>query len=206
MIYRTLVPTVPYHVYAYSIQNWLGFSVDFEGKMIYRTVPYMFTHMQRCLGFPLNFGGKMLYGTYDVAGVFLELKDPGVDLLLDELNIQDLLNLLLDLDVVGQQQGGQHLPHLGEQHQSLRQQQIYRDYIQRFRIRIRTVTRFGPPGSGSFSQRYGSGSGSFSKRYRKRYGSGLEFGSFYQEKILRKTLISTVLFLLYGGKSGSVPP
>jgi hypothetical protein len=35
---------------------------------------------------------------------------------------------------------------------------------------------FGPPGSGSISQRYGSGS-----------------GSFYQAKIIRKTLISTVL-------------
>ncbi len=40
---------------------------------------------------------------------------------------------------------------------------------------------FGPPGSGSISQRYGSG-----------------FGSFYhQAKIVRKTLIPTALWLLY---------
>jgi hypothetical protein len=36
---------------------------------------------------------------------------------------------------------------------------------------------FGPPGSGSTSQRYGSGSGSF----------------YHQAKIVRKTLIPTVL-------------
>jgi hypothetical protein len=39
---------------------------------------------------------------------------------------------------------------------------------------------FGPPGSGSTSQRYGSGSGSF----------------YHQAKIVRKTLIPTVLRLL----------
>ncbi len=39
---------------------------------------------------------------------------------------------------------------------------------------------FGPPGSGSISQRYGSGSGSF----------------YQQAKIIRKTLIPTVLWLL----------
>jgi hypothetical protein len=39
----------------------------------------------------------------------------------------------------------------------------------------------GPPGSGSISQRYGSGSGS---------GSG---SFYYQAKIVRKTLIFTVL-------------
>jgi hypothetical protein len=38
---------------------------------------------------------------------------------------------------------------------------------------------FGHPGSGSVSQRYGSGS------------------SYHQEKIVRKTLIPTVLWLLY---------
>ncbi len=36
---------------------------------------------------------------------------------------------------------------------------------------------FGPPGSGSISQRYGSGSGSF----------------YYHAKIVRKTLIPTIL-------------
>jgi hypothetical protein len=40
---------------------------------------------------------------------------------------------------------------------------------------------FGPPGSGSFSQRHGSESGSF----------------YYQPKIVRKTLIPTVLWILY---------
>ncbi len=46
---------------------------------------------------------------------------------------------------------------------------------------------FGPPGSGSISQRYGSGSG---------FGSGS--GSFYhQAKIVRKTLIPNVLRLLF---------
>jgi len=45
---------------------------------------------------------------------------------------------------------------------------------------------FGPPGSGSISQRYGSGS-----------GSGFGSGSFYHHvKIIRKTLISTI-FLLF---------
>jgi hypothetical protein len=39
---------------------------------------------------------------------------------------------------------------------------------------------FGPPGSGSTSQRYGSGSGSF----------------YHQAKIVRKTLIPTVLLFL----------
>jgi hypothetical protein len=43
---------------------------------------------------------------------------------------------------------------------------------------------FGPPGSGSISHRYGSASGS---------------GSFnHKAKIVRKTLISTVLWLLFG--------
>jgi hypothetical protein len=83
--------------------------------MLYLPYLTMFTQIQIWPGF-LLISGIMLHGTYDVAGVLLELKDPGVDLLLDELNIQDLLNLLLDLGVVGQQQGGQHLPHLGEQH------------------------------------------------------------------------------------------
>jgi hypothetical protein len=40
---------------------------------------------------------------------------------------------------------------------------------------------FGPPGSGSVSHKYGSGSGSFH----------------HQAKIVRKTLISTVLSLFY---------
>jgi hypothetical protein len=45
---------------------------------------------------------------------------------------------------------------------------------------------FGPPGSGSISQRYGSGSGS---------GFGSGSGSFYHHaKIIRKTLISLTLF------------
>ncbi len=44
---------------------------------------------------------------------------------------------------------------------------------------------FGPPGSVSTSQRYGSGSGS---------GSSSRSGSFYHhEKIVRKTLIPTIL-------------
>ncbi len=42
---------------------------------------------------------------------------------------------------------------------------------------------FGPPGSGSASQRYGSGSGSRS--------------FYHQAKIVRKTLIPTVLWLLF---------
>ncbi len=131
------MPTVPisYHVCTYSIpylQSWLGFFVGFEGKMLYyRTVPCLYIYRDGKT--VLLIWGVKCY-TYDVAGVLLELKDPGVDLLLDELNIQDLLNLLLDLGVVGQQQGGQHLPHLGEQHQSLQQQQIYRDCTQRFCI------------------------------------------------------------------------
>ncbi len=160
--YRTIpYRTVPYHVYELArifcyfrckmiylpyryrtmythsvyLQSWLGFSVDFEGKMLYLPYLTMFTHIQIWPGF-LLISGIMIHGTYDVAGVLLELKDPGVDLLLDELNIQDLLNLLLDLGVVGQQQGGQHLPHLGEQHQSLQQQQIYRDCTHRFCISI----------------------------------------------------------------------
>ena len=57
--------------------------------------------------------------TYDVAGVLLELEDPGVNLLLDELNVEDLLNLLLELAVVGQQQRDQHAAHLCQQHQRL---------------------------------------------------------------------------------------
>jgi hypothetical protein len=44
---------------------------------------------------------------------------------------------------------------------------------------------FGPPGSGSISQSYGSGSG---------YRSG---SFYYQAKIVRKALIPTVLRLLY---------
>jgi hypothetical protein len=49
------------------------------------------------------------------------------------------------------------------------------------RIRIRRIRTyvFGPPGSGSVSQRYGSGS------------------FYHQAKIVRKTLISTFLLLLY---------
>ncbi len=50
------------------------------------------------------------------------------------------------------------------------------------RKRIRLRMFFGPPGSGSVSKRYGSGSGS----------------GYHQAKILRKTLIRTVLWFLYG--------
>ncbi len=51
------------------------------------------------------------------------------------------------------------------------------------RIRIRRIRTyvFGPPGSGSVSQRCGSGSGSFN----------------HQAKIVSKTLTSTVLWLLF---------
>ncbi len=54
------------------------------------------------------------------------------------------------------------------------------------RILIRKIHIFWPPGSasGSVSHKYGSGSGSGSR-------------SFHQTKIVRKTLISTVLWLLY---------
>ncbi len=54
---------------------------------------------------------------------------------------------------------------------------------------------FGPPGSGagSISQKYGCGSGCGSG-----FGSGSGSGSFYHSsKIVRKTLISTVLWLLF---------
>jgi hypothetical protein len=48
---------------------------------------------------------------------------------------------------------------------------------------------FGPPGSGSTSQRYGSGSGSC---------SGSVSGSFYHHaKIVRKTLIPPILLFLF---------
>ncbi len=53
----------------------------------------------------------------------------------------------------------------------------------RIGIRIRSIHVFGPPGSGSFSQRCGYGSGSGS--------------SYHQAKIGRKTLIPAVLWLLY---------
>jgi hypothetical protein len=51
---------------------------------------------------------------------------------------------------------------------------------------------FGPPGSGSINQRYGSGSGSINQRYR----SGSR--SFYHHaKRVRKPLIPTALWLLF---------
>jgi hypothetical protein len=55
----------------------------------------------------------------------------------------------------------------------------YRIFQPVLRIRIRRIYRyvFGSPGFGSISQRYGSGSGSF----------------YHQAKIVRKTLIPTVL-------------
>ncbi len=59
--------------------------------------------------------------------------------------------------------------------------------VLRFRIRFRRIHVLGSPGSGSIFQRYGSGSGTGSK-------SGYFY---YKAKIVGKTLIPTVLWLLY---------
>jgi hypothetical protein len=54
-------------------------------------------------------------------------------------------------------------------------------YPAMLRIRIRDPHVFGPPGSGSITQRYG-------------YGSGSGSGSFsHHAKIVRKTLLATIL-------------